>query len=115
MMRRAKAKAIAADDESSARRAEEAFAAKLRQFDDDREFLRRTNIGSERMKPEDQLRVSQIAKYALRNDKGEPDRFLTKDEEDNLNIAYGTLSTGERQVINHHIVAAIKMLEALPS
>ncbi len=66
------------------------------------------------MKPEDQLRVSQIAKYALRNEKGEPDRFLTKDEEDNLNIAYGTLSTGERQIINHHIVATIKMLEALP-
>jgi HD-GYP domain-containing protein (c-di-GMP phosphodiesterase class II) len=113
-MLRAKLKAIEADDESSARRAEEAFTAKVRQYDDDREFLRRTNIGSERMKPEDQLRVSQIAKYALRNEKGEPDRFLTKDEEDNLNIAYGTLSAGERQIINHHIVATIKMLEALP-
>jgi hypothetical protein len=96
------------------RRAEEDYAARIRQYDDDREFLRRTNIGSERMRPEDQARVSQIARYPLRNEKGEVDRFLTKNEEENLNIAYGTLTGVERQVINHHIVATIKMLEALP-
>ena len=113
-MLRAKLKAIEHHDEESARRAEEAYAAKLRQYDDDREFLRRTNIGSERMKPEDQARVSVIARYTWRNERGERDRFLSKDEEDNLNIAYGTLSGGEREIINHHIVATIKMLEALP-
>jgi len=113
-MLRAKVKALEAHDEASARRAEEACAAKLRQYDDDREFLRRTNIGSERMKPEDQARVSQIARYQLRNERGEVDRFLSRDEEDNLNIAYGTLNPGEREIINHHIVATIKMLEALP-
>ncbi len=113
-MLRARIKAIEAQDEASVRRAEEAYAAKLRQYDDDREFLRRTNFGSERMKPEDQARVSQIAKYTWTNDRGEHGRFLTKDEEDNLNIAYGTLSPEERGIINHHIVATIKMLEALP-
>ena len=113
-MLRAKMKARAAEDDESERRAEEEYAARMKQYDDDREFLRRTNIGSERMRPEDQARVSQIARYPLRNEKGEPDRFLSKDEEDNLNIAYGTLTGGERQVINHHIVATIKMLEALP-
>jgi hypothetical protein len=113
-MLRAKLKALEAQDEESARRAEEEFAAKIRQFDDDREFLRRTNIGSERMKPEDQARVSQIARYSWRNEQGAVDRFLTKDEEDNLKIAYGTLSAAARQIINHHIVATIKMLEALP-
>ena len=66
------------------------------------------------MKPEDQARVSQIAKYAMRNEKDETVRFLSKDEEDNLNIAYGTLSGPEREIINYHIVATIKMLEALP-
>src|SRR5947209_4709910 len=111
-MLRARIKAIEAQDEASVRRAEEAYAAKLRQYDDDREFLRRTNFGSERMKPEDQTRVSQIAKYTWTNDRGEHARFLSKDEEDNLNIAYGTLSTQERGIINHHIVATIKMLEA---
>ncbi len=91
-MLRAKMKARAAHDEQSERRAEEEYAARIRQYDDDREFLRRTNIGSERMRPEDQARVSQIARYGLRNEKGDPDRFLSKDEEDNLNIAYGTLT-----------------------
>jgi HD-GYP domain-containing protein (c-di-GMP phosphodiesterase class II) len=32
----------------------------------------------------------------------------------NLNIAKGTLTDDERQVINNHIVATINMLEALP-
>ncbi len=113
-MLEAKLQALEAHDEASARRAEEACAAKLRQYDDDREFLRRTNIGSERMKPEDQARVSQIARYSLRNERGDMDRFLSRDEEDNLNIPYGTLNPGEREIINHHIVATIKMLEALP-
>ena len=113
-MLRAKVAALEAGDEAGARRAEEALAAKIRQYDDDREFIRRTNIGSERMKPEDQARVSQIARYTWRGENGEPERFLSKDEEDNLNIAYGTLNPGEREIINHHIVATIKMLEALP-
>ncbi|QJR14570.1 HD family phosphohydrolase [Usitatibacter palustris] len=113
-MMRGKLAAREAHDEASERRAEEAFAAKIRQYDDDREFLRRTNIGGERMRAEDQARVSQIAKYQLRNEKGELERFLSKDEESNLNIAAGTLNPGEREIINHHIVATIKMLEALP-
>ena len=113
-MLRAKLKAIEHHDEASARRAEEAYVAKVRRYDDDREFLRRTNIGSERMRPEDQARVSQIARYSWRNERGETDRFLSRDEEDNLNVAYGTLTGAEREIINHHIVATIKMLEALP-
>jgi HD-GYP domain-containing protein (c-di-GMP phosphodiesterase class II) len=113
-MLRAKLAALEAHDEPSARRAEEAYAAKLRQYDDDMAFLRRTNIGGERMRPEDQARVAQIARYPWRNERGEPDRFLSRDEEDNLSIAYGTLNAAEREIINHHIVATIKMLEALP-
>jgi len=113
-MLHARIQALQHHDEESARRAEEAFAARIAQYDDDREFLRRTNFGSERMTSEDQVRVSRIARYTWRNDRGEVDRFLTKDEEDNLNIAYGTLSGPEREIINYHIVATIKMLEALP-
>jgi HD-GYP domain-containing protein (c-di-GMP phosphodiesterase class II) len=113
-MLRAKLRALEHGDDESARRAEEACAARLRQYDDDREFLRRTNIGSERMKPEDQARVSQIARYMWTDERGVRVRFLSRDEEENLNIAYGTLTGAEREVINHHIVATIKMLEALP-
>ncbi len=113
-MLQARLSAVAHGDEASALRAEEVYAAKIAQYDDDREFLRRTNFGGERMTPEDQARVSRIARYTWRDVNGEVARFLTHDEEDNLNIAYGTLSGPEREVINYHIVATIKMLEALP-
>jgi len=113
-MLRAKVQALEAHDEASARRAEEAYSARVQQLDRDLDFLRATNVGSERMRPEDQARVSQIARYQWRNARGDLERFLTRDEEENLNIAYGTLNTAEREVINHHIVATIKMLDALP-
>ena len=113
-MLRAVLAAREAGDASSEARAREDFAARVRQYDDDREFLRRTNVGGERMSPEDQARVSRIAQYAWTGPKGTPERFLTRDEEANLNIPYGTLNPKEREIINHHIVATIKMLEALP-
>ncbi|MBK8324122.1 MAG: GAF domain-containing protein [Betaproteobacteria bacterium] len=112
-MLRGKIAAMQADDAASARRAEEDFEARVRQYDDDREFLRRTNIGGERMSPDDQARVSRIAQYSWTGPAG-PERFLSRDEEANLNIPYGTLNAQEREIINHHIVATIKMLEALP-
>jgi HD-GYP domain-containing protein (c-di-GMP phosphodiesterase class II) len=113
-MLHAKIRALAAEDDASTHRAQEAYLSKIAQYDDDREFLRRTNIGGERMRAEDQARVSQIARYQWRNERGQMERFLSKDEETNLNIPAGTLNADERQIINHHIVATIKMLEALP-
>jgi HD-GYP domain-containing protein (c-di-GMP phosphodiesterase class II) len=113
-MLRAVLAAREAQDAPSEQRAREDFEARIRRYDDDREFLRRTNIGGERMSPEDQARVSRIAQYAWTGPRGVPERFLSRDEEENLNIPYGTLTAAEREVINHHIVATIKMLEALP-
>jgi len=112
-MLRGKLAALEAGDGASVLRAEEDFEARIRQYDDDREFLRRTNIGGERMNADDQARVSRIAQYTWTGPSG-PERFLSRDEETNLNIPYGTLNTQEREIINHHIVATIKMLEALP-
>ena len=40
--------------------------------------------------------------------------FLTADELENLTIRAGTLTQAERNTINHHIVATIRMLEKLP-
>ncbi len=113
-MLRAVLAAREADDASSEQRARDDFEAKMLQYDGDREFLHRTNVGGERMSSEDQARVSRIAQYSWRGSRGVPERFLSRDEEENLNIPYGTLTGQERQVINHHIVATIKMLEALP-
>ena len=40
--------------------------------------------------------------------------FSTADELENLTIRAGTLTAAERQIINHHIVVTIKMLQSLP-
>ena len=101
-------------DETSAQRAASDFALRLQQLDDDREFLRRMNIGGERMSADDQARVNKIAAYPFRAEGGESGTFLSQDEKENLNIAYGTLTQPERAIINHHIDATIKMLEGLP-
>jgi HD-GYP domain-containing protein (c-di-GMP phosphodiesterase class II) len=87
----------------------------LGKLDDEREFLRRTNVGGEAMKPEDQQRVRDIGtQRTWRNTAGVDADFLTSDEMDNLTIRAGTLTGNEREIINHHIVATIKMLESLP-
>jgi HD-GYP domain-containing protein (c-di-GMP phosphodiesterase class II) len=91
------------------------FEQRLREIDEDREFLRFCNIGAEAMRPEDQERVKQIsAKYRWRDTNGKETDFLTPDELDNLIIRAGTLTPNEREIINHHIDVTIQMLEALP-
>ena len=87
----------------------------LERLDAERDFLRHANVGGEAMKPEDQQRVRDIgAGRHWRNTEGVDAEFLTSDEIENLSIRAGTLTAQEREVINHHIVATIKMLEALP-
>ena len=87
---------------------------RLRQLDDDRKFLHACNIGGERMRDEDVDRVRRIGRYRWRDFAGHEAQFLSEDEVKNLTIRSGTLTEDERKVINHHIVATIRMLEALP-
>ncbi len=89
-------------------------AARIRQLDDDREFLRRCNVGGETMSAADQQRVREIANYQWRDSTGTTSNFLSADEVENLTIRAGTLTAAEREIINHHIVVTIKMLESLP-
>jgi HD-GYP domain-containing protein (c-di-GMP phosphodiesterase class II) len=87
----------------------------LDQLESDRAFLRQANIGSELMTPEDQERVRRIASdYRWIDVDGKAANFLTDEELENLNIRAGTLTQAERETINYHIVATIKMLEQLP-
>jgi HD-GYP domain-containing protein (c-di-GMP phosphodiesterase class II) len=87
----------------------------IRKLEEDREFLRRANVGGEVMSAEAQERVRQIgASRKWADVSGKQADFLTQDEIKNLTIARGTLTQEERQTINHHIVATIRMLEALP-
>jgi len=94
---------------------EETLRESLRQLESDREFLRHCNIGGEFMPPEGQERVKLIGTgYNWTDVSGGTVDFLTQDEIKNLTISRGTLTHEERETINHHIVATIKMLEALP-
>lgn len=85
-----------------------------KQLEEDKNFIRRINFGSEFMLPEDQQRVREIAQYEYQNDLGQSVNFLSDNETYNLTIKRGTLTPEERTIINNHIVVTINMLEALP-
>jgi len=94
---------------------EQASRESLQQLESDREFLRHCNVGGEFMPPEAQERVKQIGTgHKWIDVSGGTANFLTEDEIKNLTISRGTLTQEERETINHHIVATIDMLEALP-
>jgi HD-GYP domain-containing protein (c-di-GMP phosphodiesterase class II) len=94
---------------------EQTLREQLRRMDEDMEFLRRCNIGGEYMPPEAQARVRDIGRsYRWTDPFGHIANFLSEDEIKNLSIPRGTLTHEERETINHHIVATIRMLEALP-
>ena len=87
----------------------------LARLEADREFLRQCNRGSERMADAHLERLRDIAgRYRWRGPDGVERDFLDADELENLAIRAGTLNAAERAVINHHIVATIRMLEQLP-
>ena len=94
---------------------QKSLAQTIAQIDADRDFLRHNNTGCEAMSVQDQQRVHDIAqRYQWTNPQGEQVPCLTQDEVENLTIRSGTLTRAERQVIDHHIVATINMLETLP-
>ncbi|MDY7578474.1 HD domain-containing phosphohydrolase [Herbaspirillum sp. RTI4] len=86
----------------------------IAEIDADRDFLRKSNLGSEGMKPESQQRVAEIAKRQWVGPEGVQGNVLSEDEAMNLSIRAGTLNEEERLIINNHIVVTIKMLESLP-
>jgi len=104
----------ACEDVQRADAARRDHAARIAQLEQDREFLRHCNIGSESMSAEEQQRVHQIAAYRWRGIDGKECNFLRDDETENLTIRSGTLTAAEREIINHHIEVTIKMLESLP-
>jgi HD-GYP domain-containing protein (c-di-GMP phosphodiesterase class II) len=113
-MLRARLAALEAGDAASAGALESQYREQCRQLDEERDFLRQCNHGGEFMSDALQQRVRDIGARHWMNEAGQDAPFLSDDEIDCLNIAKGTLTAAERDIINHHIVATIKMLEALP-
>ncbi len=118
----------------------EAFNDYCKTLDEEREFIRKANIGGEFMSEEDRQTVCRIAQRRWRSADGQEHPLLFEDElceslfypckphevrdtEDlrkfkgeveNLCIPKGTLRDKERKHINYHINATINMLETLP-
>ena len=93
--------------------AEAKLNLQLAQFDDDLDFVEKSNVGGEFMQEKDQDRIRKIGKYEWTY-KGETKPLLSELEVRNLTIAKGTLLPEERETINDHIVITIDMLEKLP-
>ena len=91
------------------------FQLRRQEIEEDRKFLHRCNVGGETMSAEDIERVKEISrKYAWQNSAGDTADFLSENEIENLTIQRGTLTTAERQIINHHIEVTSDILESLP-
>ena len=91
------------------------LAERIAALESDRDFLRWCNLGRERSSPQDLERVRQIAtRWTWRGPDGATAPILSDEEIENLSISRGTLNRRERQIIEHHVVASIDMLEQLP-
>ena len=93
---------------------ERALERRLERIEADRAFLAGCNVGGEFMSAEAQGRIDDIARQAWVDGRGETHALLSPEEAANLKISRGTLNDAERRIINYHVTATIKMLEALP-
>ncbi len=88
---------------------------RLLEIDADREFLSGCNQGTEFVTEAMQQRVRHIAKkYRWANSRGEEAPCLSDEEILNLSVSKGTLTPAEREMIEYHVTATVKMLEGLP-
>lgn len=91
---------------------EAAYHQKITRLDDDFVFIKKVNTGGEFMTHADKQRILTIAEGNWLLDK-KIMPILSKNEVDNLLIERGTLTAIERQIINHHIVTTIAMLNQI--
>jgi len=109
-----KCRRLAADPGADTSALDEELAATLAALDEDRDFIRRINVGGEFMARAHVERLERIAQHLWTNEDGERGPLLTDDEVYNLSIARGTLTQEDRQIINNHVQMTHKMLSALP-
>lgn len=80
----------------------------------DRDFLRKCNIGKEIISEDDLANIMRIARRTWTAPSGAEEPFLSEEEVNNLIIARGTLTNSERSIINNHVKVTAKLLGALP-
>ena len=91
---------------------EQRYQQAVAQIEDDLAFIRHLNIGAESTSQDDLARIQSMCCRTWQC-AGQTVPSLSEDEVYNLSIPYGTLTVEERQIINHHIVATIAMLESI--
>jgi len=77
-------------------------------------FIQKANIGVEFMTHDDVAHLAELANFSWIDLNGNVEPLLNADELTHLSIQRGTLNNEEREIINTHIVATIKMLDSLP-
>ena len=87
---------------------------KIAQINENRDFIRKCNIGGEFMDESLQKRVTDIAEHRWLGPDAVNAKFFNDNEIENLTIETGTLTLDEREVINNHMAVTIKMLAQLP-
>jgi HD-GYP domain-containing protein (c-di-GMP phosphodiesterase class II) len=93
---------------------EDDYQRQVAAIEADRALVRRSNTGGEFMDDTQVAAIHELAKREIHRADGSVQPFLSPDEVENLTIRRGTLTAAEREIINHHIVMTIRMLEALP-
>ena len=93
---------------------DEQYQSEINQVHQDREFIRKSNIGGEFMSEEDMEHVKLISQNEWKDPDGKETSVLTDNELQNLMIGRGTLTLREREIINNHITVTIQMLNSLP-
>jgi len=89
------------------------YEEKIKTINEAAAFIRRHNKGGEFMHEDDIQKIKYCAKLKWKDKDGVLQPLLSQDEIDNLCIVKGTLTQQERDIINNHIVATIKMLDTL--
>ena len=102
------------DSSSDCSDLDESLKQKMELLDNDRDFIRKSNIGGEFMDDDLQQRVRDIGEYRWTDPHGVNAKFFNDNELENITIAKGTLTSDEREVINNHMAVTIKMLAQLP-
>lgn len=109
-----KAKLISEGKTKEAQVLEVELQSKISEIEDDCGFLKQVNVGGEFLSDDKVERIVSIAKKYRVTIGCEEQSFLSENEVYNLSIRKGTLTPEERNIINHHIVVTIDMLESLP-
>lgn len=102
-----------AEGKGNAAELKKIFDTRIKELDNEMDFLNTANIGGEFMKDEDIERLQSIAKGTFQY-KGEDTPLLSEEEVYNLSIRRGTINAEERKVMEDHMVHTMHMLEALP-